>query len=70
MINKQNVKGGISTIYTLEKEKIISLTFDNFLDSCYVKDEKVMHDVSSIECKDDNEIAIRDMLILDFELID
>lgn len=70
MINKQNVKGGESTIYTLTKEKIISLTLHHFLDSCYVKDQQVMHDVTSIECQDNNEIAIRDMLILDFEVMD
>lgn len=69
MINKRNVKGGESSIYTLNKEKVTSLTLNNFLDSCYVKDEKVMHSVSSIECDNSEEIAIRDMLILDFELI-
>lgn len=70
MIKKENVKGGVSTIYTLEKEEIQSLTFNNFLDSCYVKDEKVMHSVTGIECINENESAIRDMLILDFELLD
>ena len=70
MINKKNVKGGVSSIYNLDQEKIVSLTLNNFLDTCYVKDEKVMHSVSSIECETDNEIAIRDMLILDFELME
>lgn len=70
MINKQNIEGGVSTIYNLDKEKIISITLNNFLDSCYIKDEKVMHSVSSIECKNINEIAMRDMLILDFELME
>jgi hypothetical protein len=70
MINKQNVKGSESTIFDLKKEKIVSLTFNNFMDSCYVKDEMVMHDVSSVECEDESQIAIRDMLILDYELIE
>jgi hypothetical protein len=70
MINKQNAQGGESTIFNLQKEKIVSLTFENFMDSCFVKDEMVMHDVSSVKCKDDSKKAIRDMLILDFELMD
>jgi hypothetical protein len=70
MIRKKNVTGGVSTIYTLEQEEIISLTLNDFLDSCYVKDEKVMHSVTGIECINENELAVRDMLILDFKLLD
>jgi len=68
MINKKNVKGGKSTIYTLDKKEIESVVLSEFLDSCYVKDSDVMHAVSGISCLNNDNIAIRDMLILDFKL--
>jgi len=70
MINKYNVKGGRSTIFDLDKKEIVSLTFNNFMDSCFVKDELVMHDVSSVKCEDGSQTAMRDMLILDYELME
>ncbi len=54
----------------VSQKEIISLTFENFMDSCFVKDEKVMHDVSPIYCKDERKKAVRDMVILDFEIMD
>lgn len=69
-INKSNVTGGKSAIYTLEKEKLASLTFNNIMDSCYFNDEKVMHDVSTIECKNSSKTANRDMLILAYKKYD
>jgi len=68
-INKSNIKGGKSLIYSLKKEKLLEATFKNFLDSCYVKDDMVMHDVTPIECINQNKKGVRDMLILDFEII-
>ena len=65
-----NVRGGESSIFDLEKKIITSLILNSFMDSCFVKDVMVMHDVSSVECIDYSKIAKRDMLILDYELID
>ena len=70
MINKQNIKGGESSICDLNKNKINSLTLNSFMDSCYIKDEMVMHDVSTVTCIDNTCIGIRDMLVLDYELME
>ena len=69
MINKFNIRGGVSLIYDLNKENIASISLEDFLDSCYVKDEMVMHNVSPVTCIDKEEIGTRDMLILDYKII-
>jgi hypothetical protein len=48
MIKKFNITGGKSLIYNLNKENIATISLENFLDSCYIKDKMVMHNVSPI----------------------
>jgi len=69
MINKVNIKGGVSSIYSLAEKNIASLTLNFFLDSIYVNDQKVKHDVTSIHLQNKKESGFRDMLIIDFEAI-
>ncbi len=52
----------------INKEKIISFTFNNFMDSCYIEGEMVMHDVPPIQCISFGKSAILNMPILNCEL--
>ena len=66
LIRRENVSGGISGIYTPEKESLFNTTLTAPLDSIVVNDEKVMHDVSEVYCADNRCTGYRDMLVIDY----
>ncbi len=65
-ISRENIIGGTSKIYDRKKKTLDQITFDQFLDSCFVDDKRVMHSVSPLK-SDKNKDGFRDMLIIDFE---
>ncbi|MFV1985488.1 MAG: 2OG-Fe dioxygenase family protein, partial [Thiohalomonadales bacterium] len=65
-ISRQNIIGGVSQIYDRKKNSLDKITFDEFLDTCFVDDKRVMHSVSPLKSTD-NMNGYRDMLIIDFE---
>ena len=65
-ISRENIIGGISKIYDRKKKTLDQITFNNFLDSCFVYDKRVMHSVTPLK-SDQNKDGFRDRLIIDFE---
>lgn len=65
-ICKRNVTGGISTIYSNDLVPLKS-TEMSIGDIAYVDDSKVYHGVSEISPINDNQDAIRDMLVITFK---
>jgi len=66
LINRKNVIGGISSIYSNNRQLLTSSTLDKNMDSIVLWDPKVMHGVSSMRPKDTSKNAIRDVLLICF----
>jgi len=66
LMNKSNVKGGINTITDNDKNILDQFSLNNPGESYIIKDEKVWHSLSAVECNDESSIAIRDTLLIDF----
>lgn len=70
MVNLDNIKGGVTSIYDLNKNKIAEFRLQNFLDIAMVDDTRVFHGVSEILQDNSNkETAKRDILVLTFKRI-
>jgi len=69
MINKDNVTGGITTIYDSNKNPLTAFELENFLDIAMVNDHTVYHGVSEIQPRDNNgnKVGFRDMLVITFK---
>ena len=65
LIQRSNVKGGNSLVYTTEKEQIDKHTLTNPLDSMFINDRALMHAASPTQPINPNEIGIRDLLTFD-----
>lgn len=70
LISRQNVQGGLNSIYDTEKSLLTSTVLEDFMDSAYVWDPYVMHGVSPIHPKDESAEAIRDVLVIGFNFDD
>ncbi len=66
LISKNNILGGISGLYKLDKNPITHKMLNDFLDTIVLNDEKLMHDVSPVFSADENLPSYRDMLIIDY----
>jgi len=64
-INRENISGGESEIYTKNKTKIAT-TVLNKGDYIYLDDTNIMHGVTSISPQNNSEEAFRDILVITF----
>jgi hypothetical protein len=67
MVNSQNLKGGVSTIYDLNKTPLSSYTFTHPLEVAFVNDERVYHGVTPIEPLISDSPAVRDLLVVTYK---
>lgn len=66
LINRENIVGGVSSIYDTNGNVIKEITLTNPLETFMVCDNSTMHGVSPIESADKNLDSYRDMLVITF----
>ncbi len=66
LLDRYNVKGGVSQIYTNQHELIDEVTLKDPSDSILLNDHTVWHGVSAIEPEDTTKPAWRDVMVLTF----
>lgn len=67
LVGRQNVRGGLSTVYTNGHDPVTSLTLSDPMDTLMLWDPHVLHGVSPIRPADPAEPAIRDTLLIGFD---
>lgn len=67
MVKRDNVDGGLSTLYDNDKEPLLTCMLEQPLDTIYADDHRVMHAVAPIRPLSQERPAQRDMLIIDFD---
>lgn len=69
IIKRQNIQGGITKIYDLNKKLKIEFLLENFLDIALVDDHQVYHSVTEIQVDNlnKNDIGLRDVLVITFK---
>ncbi|MES2525563.1 MAG: 2OG-Fe dioxygenase family protein [Bdellovibrionota bacterium] len=68
LVKRNNVSGGTSQIYNLDKFPVFTTTLKNPLDTLIVNDPYVFHSVTPITSLSDN--GTRDMLLVDFNFLE
>ncbi len=68
LVRRDNVAGGESTIYDLERNPVERLTLEAPLDSLILDDPRLLHAVTPVRPADGRSPAVRDILGLDFIL--
>lgn len=66
LIDRQNVTGGETTIYSPTGVPLADFTLQERFDIALVDDEKVIHGVSPVFPQDGKQVAYRDMLVITF----
>jgi hypothetical protein len=66
LVRRQNVVGGTTTIYDLDRKAIWSGTMRRALDSLVLEDRRIMHGVTPVDVSDGHTDGIRDILGIDF----
>ena len=66
LIARQNVSGGVNSVYDNDCNQLASYTLRQPMDSIVVWDPHVMHGVTPIHPKNPGEPAIRDVLVLGY----
>jgi hypothetical protein len=66
LVRRQNVVGGESTIYDLDRKPIQHYTLRVPLDSMILEDPRIMHGVTPVQSADGLTLGIRDLLGVDF----
>lgn len=66
LIRRQNILGGVTTLYNKRKRTLQALTLLDPLDSIYIEDARVMHDVTPVYSENNNVRGIRDMLVVTY----
>jgi hypothetical protein len=66
LVRRQNVAGGESTIYALDRQPIGHYCMREALDSLILEDPRVLHGVTPVHSADGRTLATRDMLGVDF----
>jgi hypothetical protein len=66
LMRKQNVRGGLSRIYSSALLPVEEHMLQVPADALLVDDRRVFHDVTTIEAIDPSKPAMRDMLLIDF----
>ena len=67
LIAKQNVFGGTSNIYQEERTLVRSFTLNAAMDSIFIDDSRVLHDVTHVEPTKRDHAANRDVLVLTYD---
>ena len=70
LMAKHNVLGGISKIYKEEDSLLQSVSLRTAMDSIFVNDTRIMHDVTLIQPAKKDHIATRDVLVLTYDCTD
>ena len=68
ILNKFNVKGGESIVFHENKEDVLYQTVLGVNEGIFQRDTRLWHTVTPIECDDDNYIAVRDLIGMDFNI--
>jgi hypothetical protein len=66
LVRRQNIEGGVSTIYDLDRKAIQDCTLRETLDSLILEDPRIMHGVTPVYPADGKTVGTRDMLGVDF----
>jgi hypothetical protein len=66
LVRRQNILGGESTIYDLDRKPIQHYTLREPLDSMILEDPRIMHGVTPVHPADGRTLGIRDLLGVDF----
>jgi hypothetical protein len=66
LVRRQNIVGGESTIYDLDRKPIQRFTMRETLDSFILEDPRIMHGVTPVYPGDGRTLGIRDLLGVDF----
>ena len=69
VINHNNLKGGISKIYDLNKNIIDSVTLKE-KELIFQNDKTLYHYITPVECYNDNYLGFRDIIGLDINIIE
>lgn len=69
IINRHNIKGGMTKIYDLNKNLKTEFMLENFLDVALVDDHQVYHSVTEIQVDDSTQSStgLRDVLVITFK---
>lgn len=70
LIARQNLLGGTSNIYEEECRLVQSITLSAALDSIFIDDSRVLHDVTRVEPKSRDCLANRDVLVLTYDCVE
>jgi hypothetical protein len=66
LVRRQNIAGGESTIYDLDRNPIQRYTMREPLDSLILEDPRIMHGVTPVHCADGRTLGFRDLMGVDF----
>lgn len=66
LVRRQNVEGGVNTVYDNDRNPLASCTLHKPLDSVLVWDPHVMHGVTPIHPKNPKQQGIRDVLVIGY----
>lgn len=66
LIDRENVSGGVTTLYNDNKELVAEVTLQNSGDTFFVHDERMLHAVSPIKKLLNSQDAYRDTLVITF----
>jgi hypothetical protein len=66
LVRRQNIAGGESNIYDLDRRPIQQYTLRETLDSLILEDPRIMHGVAPVHPADGRTLGIRDLLGVDF----
>jgi hypothetical protein len=67
MVRRNNIAGGVVSVYTPEEQLLGQVVLSDFLDSYYLDDHRVRHGVSDVDLADPHgDAGIRDMLLLGY----
>ena len=67
LVQRQNLTGGTSTVYSNDGEELLSCTLREPMDTLIIWDPHVMHAVSPIRPLDPDQPAIRDTLLIGYD---
>lgn len=69
LINRQNIQGGMTRIYNLNKNLKTEFMLESFLDIALVDDHQIYHSVTEIQLDDveRDQVGLRDVLVITFK---
>jgi hypothetical protein len=65
---KENIDGATSFLYTTEEKELISVTYENILDTTFFKDREMKHYVSRAMTKDHEKQGYRQIIAISFSI--